>query len=367
MPRHRRLALSFVAIVVMPIVATVIYLALFATSQYASYMAFTVRSEGHAAASSDLMGGFGALLGGGSAGSDGDVLQNFILSQEMVAKVSARLDLPKLYSGNETWDPVFSYHPEGGTIESLTAYWKRMVHVNHDSKSGIIELEIVAFSPEQAQEIATVVHEESTAMINNLSAIARDDALRYAGEDLDRALEHVKTAREAITAFRMKNQIVDVAADVQGQYGIINGLQQQLATALVEYDLLRGSTTATDPRLPQVELRIQAIRDRIAEERQKVGKADGEESYASIAGEFERLTVEREFAEALYVAAMRQQELALAEANRQTRYLATHIQPTLAQSSEFPRNGFILAAVALFAFLTWAVMSLIYYAVRDRN
>ena len=35
-----------------------------------------------------------ALLGGGSAGSDGDVLQNFILSQEMVAKVSARLDLP---------------------------------------------------------------------------------------------------------------------------------------------------------------------------------------------------------------------------------------------------------------------------------
>ncbi|NPD14626.1 sugar transporter [Xinfangfangia sp. D13-10-4-6] len=365
--RHKRLVLSFLGMVVAPVVATALYLTIFATAQYASYMAFTVRSEGHAAASAELMGGFGALLGGSPSGNDGEILQNYILSQEMVAKVSARMDLPTLFSVNETWDPVFSYHPGNGTIEAMTAYWKRMVHISHDSKSGIIELEITAFSPEAAQEIAKVVHEESTAMINNLSATAREDSLRYAAADLDRALDQVKSAREAITEFRMKHQIVDVAADVQGQYGIINGLQQQLATALVEYDLLRGSTTATDPRLPQVELRIQAIRDRIADERQKVGYSDGEGSYATIASEYERLTVEREFAEALYVAAMSQHEMALTEAKRQTRYLATHIQPTLAQSSEYPRNGFILASVLLFSFLIWSVMGLIYYAVRDRN
>lgn len=365
-PRHRRLAISFGIIVVLPVLATLCYLLLIATPQYASRMAFTVRSEAHSPAASELLGGFGALLGG-SASSDSEILKNFILSQEMVSRVDARIDLGKTFRGNGRYDPLFTYDADGSTIEHLTDYWRRMVHVSHESASGILELEILAFSAEDAQKIAEIVHEESTVMINNLSAVAREDALRYAGEDLSRALDQVKIAREAVTDFRIRNQIVDIATDLAGQSGIIATLQQQLATALVELDLLQNSTTASDPRLTQSERRIQAIRDRIAEERQKIGYSDGEESYATIAGEYERLTVEREFAEALYVAALRQQELALAEAKRQTRYLATHIQPSLAQSAEYPRNGFILAGVAFFAFLSWAIMTLVFYAVRDRN
>ena len=364
--RHRRIAASFAVIVLLPVVATLIYLLFMATPQYASRMAFTVRSEAHSGAASDLLGGFGALLGG-SASTDSDILKTFILSHEMVARVDARLSLTGIYSGDGSYDPVFTYNPENSTIESLSRYWRRMVHVSHESATGILDIEILAFSAAEAQEIARVVHEESTAMINNLSAVAREDALRYAGDDLSRALEQVKVAREAVTDFRIRNQIVDIASDLAGQSGVINTLQQQLAGALVDLDLLQNSTTANDPRLTQSERRIQAIRDRITEERQKVGYSEGEESFATIAGEFERLTVEREFAEALYVAALRQQELALAEAKRQTRYLATHIQPTLAQSPEYPRNSFILAAVALFAFLTWAIATLVFYAIRDRN
>ena len=364
--RHRRLAASFGIIVLLPLLATLLYLLFIATPQYASRMAFTVRSEAHSPAASELLGGFGALLGG-PASADSEILKTFILSQEMVALVDARLNLGEIFSGDGRYDPVFTYDAQNSTIERLTDYWRRMVHVSHDSASGILELEILAFSAGDARRIAEVLHEESTKMINNLSAVAREDALRYAGEDLSRALEQVKVAREAVTDFRISNQIVDIATDLAGQSGIIATLQQQLASALVELDLLQTSTTASDPRLTQSERRIQAIRDRINEERQKIGYSGGEESYATIAGEYERLTVEREFAEALYVAALRQQELALAEAKRQTRYLATHIRPSLAQSAEYPRNGFILAGVALFAFLSWAIAALVFYAVRDRN
>ncbi|NCT11795.1 MAG: sugar transporter, partial [Rhodobacterales bacterium] len=54
-------------------------------------------------------------------------------------------------------------------------------------------------------------------------------------------------------------------------------------------------------------------------------------------------------------------------ANRQSRYLAAYIRPTLAEKSEFPQRELMLGIVALFSFLIWAILSLVYYALRDRR
>ena len=93
----------------------------------------------------------------------------------------------------------------------------------------------------------------------------------------------------------------------------------------------------------------------------------GGQEYATIIAEFESLSVDREFAETAYAAALSALDAARGEASRQSRYLAAYIQPTLAQKSEFPQRELLLALVALFAFLTWAILSLIYYALRDRR
>ena len=47
--------------------------------------------------------------------------------------------------------------------------------------------------------------------------------------------------------------------------------------------------------------------------------------------------------------------------------LALPEKPTLAQSSIQPRRFLLTALVALFLFLGWAVLALIYYSVRDRR
>ena len=82
--------------------------------------------------------------------------------------------------------------------------------------------------------------------------------------------------------------------------------------------------------------------------------------------EFERLTVDREFAEQAYVASQSAYDGARAEANRQSRYLAAYIDPTLAEKAEFPQRTLIVALVAAFAFLLWSILTLIYYSLRDR-
>ncbi|QUS36922.1 sugar transporter [Falsirhodobacter algicola] len=367
-PRHRKLFAVFLAVVVLPILATAAYMYIWASDQYSSTLAFTMRSEDSASAATDLLGGLGSTIGGTNSASDSDVLYEFVRSQDMVRAVDAQVDLRTLYSRPGS-DRLMRFDPDG-TIEDLTNYWQRMTRISYDGSTGLMEIRALAFRPDDAQAIASAINDEATRLVNELSAQSREDAIRYAREDLDTAVDRLKTAREALTAFRIQNQIVDVNADLQGQTGIVASLQSQLATALVDLDLLRSSTGADDPRVRQAETRIGVIQDRIASERQKFSNGSATatgDNYANVVAEYERLTVDREFAETAYTSALAAYDSAVAEANRRTRYLAAYIRPTAAEKSEYPQRALITGLVALFSFLTWAIGALIYYSLRDRR
>ena len=276
-----------------------------------------------------------------------------------------QLDLRALYSKPWPDDPFFAFNPEG-SIEDMVSYWGRMVRISYDATTGLIELRVLAFDPEDAQAINAAIVAESNRMINALSASARDDATRYAREERNQAVERLKQAREQITAFRERTQIVDPQADLQVQMGLLGTLNGQLAEALITVDLLRDTTRQGDPRVAQAERRIEVIETRIADERRKFGGTESGD-YASVIAEFERLSVDLEFAQRSYTAALAAYDVAQAEAQRQSRYLATYIEPTRAEKSQYPERLLLTALTGLFLLLGWAMGSLIWYSVRDRR
>ena len=365
--RHALVLLSFLVMVVGSGAASAWYLWTRAADQYASYMGFSVRTED---ASSSIASLLGPLDIGGGGTPDADILYAFIQSQDLVARVDAKLDLRRIWSKvDPSEDPIFAYRPPG-TIEDLLDHWKRKVRLVYDSSNGLIELRVLAFTPQDAQAIATAILNESTAVINNLSALAREDAIGYARDELEKAVSRLKEARRTLTAFRNRTQIVDPSIDVQGQAGILYNLHQQLAEALISVDLLTETTREGDPRIAQSKRRIKVIEARIEDEKQKLGIGGGSttsEAYATLVGEFETLVVDREFAERTYTAALVAFDGAQAEALRQTRYLAAHIRPTRAEKSEYPERLTLLGLIVLFAFLLWSVLVLVAYSLRDRR
>ena len=370
-PRHFVTALSFVVLVLLPIALTAWYLWTRAEDRYVSQAGFSVRTE-EIGSAFELLGGVAEISG--SSSSDTDILYKFIQSPELAAAVDRRLDLRSLWAkADPSKDPIFAYHPPG-TIEDLTDYWNRMVAVYSDSGTGLIDLEVQAFTPEDAKAIATAIYEESSDMINRLSAIARNDATRYAREELDQAVERLKEAREALTRFRNENQIVDPSASIQGQMGILSSLQAELATTLIDLDILRQTANPNDPRITQGERRVEVINKRIAEERRKLGigvaveeTPPGSRAFADVMGEFERLIVDLEFAEQSYTSALSAYDTAVAEARRQSRYLAAHVNPTLPESATEPERFQLLGLVSLFLLVGWSVLVLVGYSLRDRR
>lgn len=366
--RHWGLVAGLVAVVLLPLMLTAAYLWGLAEDQYASNVGFTVRQEETASAGA-LAGGLAQVLGGSAgAGANARVLYEYIQSQDLVARVDAALDLRAHYSRNWPRDPVFSIWPDA-TIEELTDFWLRMVRISYDESSGLIEVQVRAHEAGFSQAVAERIVAESQATINQLNETARRDALAWAQADLDAAIARLRETREALTAFRATTQIVDPAADIQGRMGILNSLQQQLAQALVELDLLAGADAA-DPRLRQIQRRITVIRDRIVQERSNFASQDvtvSDTDYPTLIARYEGLVVDMEVADATYRAAQAALDGARSRAERQTLYLATYIRPTLAEKAEYPDRPVLTALAGFFLLMLWSVLALVYYSLRDRG
>jgi capsular polysaccharide transport system permease protein len=367
--RHRLLAGSFALAVLIPALCTIAYMFLWAEPRFASTSAFSVRKE-EATGGADLISGIPGLGITGGNTPDSDILFQFMQSQQLVELIDDKLNLRALYGAHHKEDPVFAVDPDA-SIERLVDYWRRIVALTYEPDKGLITVEVSAFDAEQARAINEAVLAESSALIDRLSQIARDDTIRLAKQELDEASEKLKETRLELAKFRNIEQIVDPTADVAGQMGLISALQQSLAEAMIRRDELVGTTEVeNDPRLIQADRRIDAIRNRIIEERAKVGADQAGASgdpLSRVVGDYEGLLVDREFAEKSYLASMAAYDGAVAEARRKSRYLAVHIEPTLAQTAVYPRRLTTSAVVITFLLLAWALFMLIVYSIRDRR
>jgi len=367
--RHWGLMFSFLLFVLGPLVGIIFYLWTYAQDQYISTTGFTVRSQ-ESGGATELLGGL-AQFAGGSTASDSDILYEFIQSQEMVEAVDARVDLRAHYSGPWPEDWAFAIWPDS-SVEDLIWYWQRIVGISYDSGTGLIEVQAQAFDPDTAQKITTEIVRESQDRLNALNSQARTDAMRYANADLEAAIAQLKSAREALTKFRTRTNIVDPAADIQARLGVMTNLQQKLAEALIEHDLLLTTTKENDPRLTQAQRRIDVIRERIVIERQTFTSANTEtgavgEDYPTLISEFEALNVDLDYAQEAYHAALAARGVARDDVARQSRYLATYIKPTRPQSSEYPERFILSGLAGVFLLLIWSILTLVYYSVRDRS
>ncbi len=366
--RHKFTLYTFILFVLIPVALLAGYLFAFAQDQYASEAGFSVRKE-EGATSFDGIGGLTQVMG--SASTDAEILYDFILSPDLVTRIDQDYDLYKVFGRNYDRDPLFSL-PANSTIEEKESYWQRMVTVEYNEATGLIRLEVKAFSAEEAQKLGRAVIEYSSQMINRLSDAAREDATRYARTELEKAVEELKTTRANITEFRSKIQMIDPIQEFEGQLRLMSELESELAQTKIQLETLQATVTAaSSPQINQTKLQIELIQKQLDEKRARIGlRSDGSsapESLAQTVAEYERLIVEKEVAEERFRSTTILFNTAEAEANRKSRYLAAHVEPTLAEGAVYPQFALLLLMTGFFLTLAWALGILIYYSIRDRR
>ena len=342
---RRRLGLRdwFLLLVLLPTLAVGVYFYGFAANIYESEARFVVRNRGAGQANpmADMAAGASRMASffpsARSGGEEGRAVVAYVDSHAAVAALKGSLDIIELWRRPEV-DLVSRLWWEQPQAEWLLWYFRRRVRMVVDPDTGVMILRAQAFRPEDAQALSTALLTLSERLVNTLTERTIADGLRSGQEDLARAEARMAAAREALIAFREREQAFDPARAAAGAVETIGRLEGALAQARTELQERQVFMRPDNPQIQVLRNRIEALQAQIAAERGRMTR--GGEAMTQQVASYERLELERSLADRQLASATASLEAARTEAIRQQTFVLRVAEPHLPEAALYPRAAY---------------------------
>ncbi|MFZ2004783.1 MAG: hypothetical protein WAV02_06835 [Stellaceae bacterium] len=363
-------AVSFLAVVVLPVAAAAIYYFAIAADQYVAEFRMSLRMVDAPRVEPLVL--FDGDAGRTTAATESQIVTQFIASRAIVDELDPKLDLRRMFAPPEAdwlarlWLPA--------TIEQLVYYWRDQVDPFYDTSTGTIVVRARAFTPHDALRLAQAVVGSAERLINNLSARARHDALDYATADVASAEARLKTALARIRDFRDKEGLIDPGQAANADAALTTKLRDDLLKANSELATLSAYMHDDAPAIRVLKARIKSLeaQQRMLAREMTAGASatppsppSSSPALSSELGSYEALDAERKFAETAYQHTLEGLDRARDDADRQHIYIESFVPPSLPESSLYPHRWRSLGTVALIAFAIWAIGGLALQSIRD--
>ena len=359
---------SFILCVLIPVIGASVYYCAIASDQYVSEFNFVVRDSKSAVSgtSGGAVPAVMSMMGGAGSSVENYMVAEYLLSGEAVEALQKRLDLVQMYSRPEI-DWLARLDPSA-PIERIIPYWRRMVSATYDQITGLGVAQIRAFAPKDAYEIASELVKLSETLVNDIANRPQRDAVRFAQDDVKRAEDRLRQTREDLAKYRDKELLIEPQADaVAGKIAVAQSLRTSISTMETELTILQSSKLSKNSsQFIGLQNRIEATRAQLRAVESQVGTArDGSTPLSKVVGEYERLDLERQFAQNLLNLSVQNLEQARSNALVQHVYVTAFIAPRMAQSSTYPKRITSILLLGLGCLLFWTVGMLIVRSVRE--
>lgn len=347
--RLRRIIRSALLWVVIPTLIAGVYYGSIATDQYASRAQFSVRSQALSSASSP-----GAIAAGTFAiAGDLAIVNQYITSLQILKDIEPYLNVRAIYS-NPSADWLARLDPNVPD-EKLINYWRSMVEVHFDPTTGLAELQVRAFTAEDAKAVADRVLWLSESLVNRMSERSRSDAVKLSQQEVEKAREHVIKSIDAIQEYSAKAKSINPLAAAETEAGIQGRLKDEVLKLQADLSVLRQSLPEDAPGVVRLKGRISVMESQLAEQKTTATSSSNGTAPGQVLSGFDKLRLEQTFAQQAYEAALTANETARLEAVRQSKYLEAFVRPQLASYAEYPERLNNVLLTLLCATLIWAI------------
>lgn len=363
MRRMKRMGLLFWLTVVAPTALAVLYFGLFASDVYISESRYVVRSP-----EKPQKAGIGMLLGSagfGAASEEVRAAQGFIQSRDALRAINADEFARKAW-GRDSVSVFDRFNPLGwsGSFEDLYKYYEGKVDAAYDSETGITVLTVRAFSAGEAQAINARLLQNAETLVNQLNERGRTDLVRFAEQEVAEAKTQAALAAQELAGYRNRKGVIDPERQATVQLQMISKLQDELIGARMQ--LLQLTRAAGEnPQIPLLKVRIAGLEKAIKEELGEVAGSDG--SLSATAAEYQRLQVQREFADQQLGLSLAALQDARNEARRQGAYVERVAQPSLPDDALEPRRLRGILATLVIGLVAWSILTLLLAGVREHR
>lgn len=303
-------------------------------------------------------------------GLDSYVVTQYMHSAPLVASLRSEFDFDQLFA-RDNIDPL-SRLKAGAPSEQVLDYWNSHVDPFFDLTTGAVSVRVRAFTPKAAQDLANAIIKRSEKLVNDISARAREDAVRNARDEVGRAEMRLKDSLSAIRTFRDAQQRINPEKEADSQMLAIGRMREELAKANAEISVRNSYLAASSPTVRITRARIAALQEQIALAEKRLTTSQPVASSANNVlsadmGTFDVLESERRFAEDYYKATLTSLERAKATAEKQISYLAVFVQPSLPEDPLYPKVWQSILISACAAFGLWIFGLIVLRSIRDHR
>lgn len=358
-----RVGLLFWLTVIIPSILATLYFGFLAEDVYISESRFVVRSPDKAQKSR-----LGVLLGGAgfnNASEEVRAAQGFIESRDALQNLNSD-GFAKRAWGDQDVSVFNRFNPLGwtGSFEDLYQYYGEKVDAAYDAETAITTLTVRAFHPRDAQAMNARLLQGAEALVNDLNERGRGDLVIYAEREVAEARGQASEAALALSNYRNRAGVIDPERQATVQLQMISKLQDELIGARMQLRQLR-SVAAQNPQIPILQVRITGLENEIEDQLGMVAGNEG--SLSEAAAEYQRLQLQREFADQQLALSLSALQEARNEARRQRAYVERVAQPSLPDSALEPRRIRGILATLIVALVAWGVLSMLLAGVREHQ
>jgi capsular polysaccharide transport system permease protein len=359
----RRFNLLLVFSVILPTLAASVYFGVIASDVYISESRFVVRSPQR-----QLQSGLGALLQStGFARSQDDTysVHDFIRSRDALRELDQKLRVRAAFSKSDV--DFFNRFPgldRDDSFEAFHRHYQKHVSIDYDAVSSISVLRVRAFTAEESKQINDLLLQMGERLVNNLNTRSRQDLIEVAEQEVRLAETKARQAALAVSGFRADRGVFDPNAQSALQLQGVAKLQEELLAAEAQLAQLRR-VSPDNPQVAGLAARVEGLRNTMAAETSKV--MGGRASLTAKSPVYDRLTLEKTFADRQLGAALAALETARSEAARKQLYLERLVQPNLPDKAMEPRRLRSVLMVFVLGLVIWGVLSLVVASVKEHK
>lgn len=361
----RRFNKIFLITVMLPTAVAILYYGVIASDVYISESRFVVRNPQRQSVTS----GLGSLLQGatGFSRSQDDTysVHDYVLSRDALHELDQQLHVRKAFESHDVdFINRFPGPSPDDSFEAFYRHYRKYVSIEYDTVSSITTLYVRAYTAKDSRDINDLLLQMGERLVNNLNTRSRQDLIQVAEKEVAAAEERSKLAAVALSGFRGKQSLFDPDRQSALQLQGVAKLQEELLGAEAQLAQLR-QLSPDNPQIPSLKSRIEALRKTVASEGSKVAGGDG--SFSTKSPAYDRLQLEKVFAERQLATALASLESARNEANRKQLYLERLVQPNLPDKALEPKRIRNIFTVFLLGMILWGVVSLVVASVKEHS
>ena len=350
-------------IVYVLMIPVVIYYLFIASDRYVSSIILSVHSVNN-----DIAPALGlASLVGINTGAREDILflQRYIHSIDMLKILDKEIDLRTLYEKKKL--DLFFTLSHNNCIETFLKFYQNRTKIVLNPDSGLLEIEVEGFTPQDSQTIANTILKQSERFVNEISHKAAREQMIFAEKELSNAKERLQNSQNALLTFQSQYGVFDPLKEAEAKAKLTADIESKLAQKESQLFTIQSYLNDNAPQIILLKSEIQALQRQLDKEVSKIISSKASKRLNDLIAKFQDLSIQVKFAQDAYTTALKAIEAARIESSRKIKQLVVIQGANEPQSPTYPKKLYNILTIFVILALLFGIIKLINMIIEEHR